>query len=148
MYKAIDIAEWFLQHNRLEQKLSSDVEGISNLKLQKLLYYAQGGYLALYNEPLFSDDIVAWQHGPVVIDVYERFKKFHANSITECCKTPEICDKALEVLQWVYNEFGQYTAWALRNKTHEETPWRKTSMSCVISHELIRDYFAKHYVEA
>ena len=43
---------------------------ISNLKLQKLLYYAQAWYLALHNEPLFPESIEAWVHGPAVPPVY------------------------------------------------------------------------------
>lgn len=143
------IAKWFLQHNSYEQKLSGDVEGISNLKLQKLLYYAQGCYLGLYGIKLFEDDIVAWQHGPVVVDVYYEFKKFHNNSIAFSDLTEiKVDEKAQKVLEWVYEEFGKYTAWALRDKTHEETPWKSTPMNEVISADVIRDYFVKHYVEA
>src|SRR5437016_8859052 len=47
---------------------------ISNLKLQKLLYYAQAWYLALHNEPLFPESIEAWVHGPAVPPVYGKFK--------------------------------------------------------------------------
>lgn len=149
MYKAIDIAKWFLQHNAFEQKLSSDVEGISNLKLQKLLYYAQGCYLGVYGSKLFEDDILAWQHGPVVSDVYHEFKKFHNNSITvDVSEIVKVDDKAQKVLEWVYEEFGKYTAWALRNKTHEETPWRTTQPNGVISIDAIRNYFVENYVEA
>lgn len=148
MYKAVEIAKWFLQYNALEQKLYDDVEGISNLKLQKLLYYAQGCYLALHGKPLFAENIVAWQHGPVVVEVYEKYKQFHANSITELDEAPKVDDDTLRVLEWVYNEFGKYTAWALRNKTHEETPWRITKSNEVIPVEVIRDYFLQNYVEA
>jgi uncharacterized phage-associated protein len=49
---------------KLSQPDIGDV--ISNLKLQKLLYYAQGFYLAIYGKALFEEDIVAWEHGPVV----------------------------------------------------------------------------------
>lgn len=46
----------------------------TNLKLQKLLYYSQAWYLALYDLPLFDDRIEAWVHGPVVPPVYGAFK--------------------------------------------------------------------------
>lgn len=51
-------------------------------------------------------------------------------------------------MKWVYDEFGQYTAWRLRNMTHQEAPWLKTEQNDVISKELIRDYFLENYVEA
>lgn len=150
MYRALEVAKWFLQYNALEQHVSGeDVEGISNMKLQKLLYYAQGAYLAMYDGPLFSDDIVAWQHGPVVVEVYEKYKVFRANSIVENDQDLiEVDAKTQEVLEWVYNEFGQYTAWALRNMTHKEAPWRETPMNGVISVDSIKKYFKENYVEA
>ena len=150
MYDVNDIARWFLQYNQVEQKISGDdVEGISNLKLQKLLYYAQGIYLAMYDEPLFNENIVAWQHGPVVVSIYEKYKRFKARSIEEADVSPVNVDrKAENILIWVYNEFGKYTAWALRNMTHEETPWKSTPQNGIISRDLIKNYFKEHYVEA
>ncbi len=43
---------------------------ITQLKLQKLMYIAQGIHLALYDAPLFKEEIEAWQHGPVVRELY------------------------------------------------------------------------------
>lgn len=57
---ANSIANWFLTRNQLDRNEYIDVEGIPNFKLQKLLYYAYGCYLALYNQKLFTDNIVAW----------------------------------------------------------------------------------------
>jgi len=56
-----DVARYFLT-------LMSEENGdlISNLKLQKLVYYAQGSSLALWGNPLFSEKIEAWLHGPVI----------------------------------------------------------------------------------
>ena len=148
MYKAIDVARWFLRFNESERRMSDDVEGISNLKLQKLLYYAQGCYLALYGIPLFEDEIIAWQHGPVVIDVYHEYKEFHANVISKFDAPSVGFDaNALDVMEWVYREFGQYTAWALRDKTHREAPWRETEITDVIGIDKIKKYFLENYVE-
>ena len=149
MYKALDVTKWFLNQNNVEQKLHCDVESISNLKLQKLLYYAQGCYLGLYNEPLFDEELLAWRHGPVVDCIYQEFKKFSSNGI-KCDEKPQVhfSVEAENVMKWVYDEFGQYTAWRLRNMTHQEAPWLKTEQNDVISKELIRDYFLENYVEA
>lgn len=72
-YSALTVAKWFLWYNDkiLEEE---DADLISNLKLQKLLYYAQGCYLALKNEPLFNEQIVNWAHGPVVEEIYHKYK--------------------------------------------------------------------------
>lgn len=146
---AMEIATWFLQRNAFDRKNNLDVEGISNLKLQKLLYYAYGCFLALYEERLFRENIVAWQHGPVVTMVYENYKANKSNSISNIDTEPvELADNITDVLEFVYREFGKYTAWALRNMTHEETPWKETKQPNVIDDVLIFNYFRENYIEA
>ena len=68
MIPATEVARYFLS-------LTDEDAGelISNLKLQKLLYYAQGFHLAIFGGPLFPESIEAWQHGPVVPEVYRYF---------------------------------------------------------------------------
>ena len=73
-HTASEVAKWFLAYNR-DVLAEEGGEYISNLKLQKLLYYAQGSFLAVTDSPLFDDPIVAWQHGPVVESVYHEYKK-------------------------------------------------------------------------
>jgi uncharacterized phage-associated protein len=51
---------------------------MSNLKLQKLMYYAQGFSLVLFNKPLFPERIEAWIHGPVIPAVYHKYKGYGA----------------------------------------------------------------------
>ncbi len=46
---------------------------LTNLRLQKLLYYAQAWSLAMRDKPLFDDRIEAWPSGPVVPSVFDRF---------------------------------------------------------------------------
>jgi uncharacterized phage-associated protein len=76
MLSCDDAAKYFLA------QVSEDAgDLISNLKLQKLLYYAQGFHLALYDEPLFPEAIEAWTHGPVVPDLYRHYKKYGAGAI-------------------------------------------------------------------
>jgi len=77
MITVFDVADYFLH----VADMDDGDEGITNLKLQKLVYYAQGFHLALYGSPLFSDEIVAWQHGPVVVALYEKYKEFRKSPI-------------------------------------------------------------------
>src|SRR5580693_2299753 len=67
-YPALTIAKWFIAWAEAED------EELSNLKLQKLLYYAQGHYLAESGRSLFTDQLQAWSHGPVVPQVYYEYK--------------------------------------------------------------------------
>ncbi|MGK8328482.1 Panacea domain-containing protein, partial [Pseudomonas aeruginosa] len=76
MPSSIDVAKFFLAQSNEE---AGDL--VSNLKLQKLVYYAQGFHLAVYDEPLFTDSIEAWTHGPVVPNVYHHYKQFGSGSI-------------------------------------------------------------------
>lgn len=82
MYKALDIAKWFV--NRAHKDVDENGgEYVSHLKLQKMLYYAQGCYGALTGERLFDDKISHWEHGPVVGNVYHEFKKYKDSGIEE-----------------------------------------------------------------
>lgn len=146
-HTASQVARWFLAYNR-EAEVAEGAEYISNLKLQKLLYYAQGCFLAVTDKPLFSDEIVAWQHGPVVECVYHEYKANGANGIhfTDDFDFSEFTDQENELLKEVYDTFGQYSAWKLRDMTHSETPWKTTEQSKVISKEKIKEYFKQEYL--
>jgi uncharacterized phage-associated protein len=147
MYDVSYIAKWFLNRDRLTDMLG-DSEGISNLKLQKLLYYAQGTFLALKNEKLFKNDLLAWTHGPVVESVYHAYKDFGSRPIefNENYDDSGIdeCDKSL--LEDVYNSFAGYSAWKLREMSHNEEPWKLTPLSGQISEPLIKDYFDREVI--
>ncbi len=148
MHTALDVAKWFLTYNKIMMD-SDGAEYISNLKLQKLLYYAQGTFLAVTGFPLFDDAIEAWTHGPVVPAVYHAYKSNGDRGIDPPDDfNPNIFDdEETSLLTEVYNEFGQYSAWKLRNMTHAETPWRATAAGEEIDTTLIEDYFKEHYIE-
>lgn len=54
---------------------------VTNLKLQKMLYYLQMFTIGKYGKPLFYENIEAWTYGPVVPDAYYKFKKHEDNVI-------------------------------------------------------------------
>lgn len=147
-HSASQIARWFLAYNR-NQAADEGAEYISNLKLQKLLYYAQGSFLAVTDKPLFSDEIVAWQHGPVVESVYHEYKANGSNGIVfeEDFDFSQFTREENELLAEVYRTFGQYSAWKLRNMTHQEMPWCSTAQNAVISTDKIKEYFRREYLE-
>ncbi|MCU6786400.1 Panacea domain-containing protein [Aedoeadaptatus acetigenes] len=146
VYSANDIANWFLNYNfQLREFEDEDTDNISNLKLQKLLYYAQGTFLAIHNQKLFNDPIVAWKHGPVVESVYQNFKSYGASGIDQFQEV-KLDDETVDLLIEVYDVFGKYSAWGLREMTHQEDPWKNTNQSDVIDPRLIKKYFEEHYV--
>jgi len=121
---------------------------ITNLKLQKLLYYAQGSSLALNNKKLFNEDIIAWQYGPVVPNVYDEFKTYGKGpiDIKDNSDYTEVDDETLEILDEVYRVFGQYSAIRLMELSHSETPWNITEINSIIDPEIIKKYFKDHYI--
>lgn len=103
---------------------SGDGKGITNLKLQKLLYYAQAWKLALYGKPLFNDPIQAWVHGPVVPPVFREYRDFKWAPLPVDHTRPEpqreVCSHVAEVLA----AYGNFDASQLERLTHSEDPWR------------------------
>lgn len=137
---ALDVAHYFL--------LKSDDDAgdvISKLKLQKLLYYAQGFHLALVGKPLFADKIYAWEHGPVVLNVYHHYKA-HDKVLPTPKSAPRIDQKTKGILDEIYGVYGQFSAWKLRNMTHAEPPWKDKEQSKVITHKALLEYFKTQVV--
>lgn len=139
MLTCFDVAEYFL--GLVDEETD---ELLSNMKLQKLVYYAQGFHLALYNKPLFSDHpIKAWAHGPVVPVLYQKYKIHGAGGIPrpDSVDLSRYPNEAVELMDEVYEVYGQFSAWKLRNMTHEETPWAQTPQDSEISNLSMKSFF-------
>ena len=98
-------------------------ELLSNLKLQKLLYYADAWSLALFDEELFPEAFQAWVHGPVLVSQYHRFKDYKWHPITTEIDCPELNPKLVLHLNEIIDVFGSEPAVALELMTHREKPW-------------------------
>lgn len=123
-YSALDIAKFFIWKSQQENRR------ISNKKLQKLLYYSQAWSLVLDNKPLFDDKIEAWVHGPAIKSVYREFKRFGFNPIEIKVDEEDIeVLKNSEVLNSVWNVYGNYDANYLEYLTHSEDPWQNARES-------------------
>lgn len=101
-------------------------EGITPLKLQKLVYYCQGFHLAMFDVPFFHEEIKAWKHGPVVPSLYSRYKHFEGRCIdvpAGIIDDSQLHQNQIDLVTEVVEIYGQFSAWRLRNMTHEESPW-------------------------
>ena len=123
---------------------------MTNLKLQKLIYYAQAWFLALHDTSIFDEDVQAWVHGPVLPSQYHRFSHFRWQPILEEIGPPKIGDEDVEThLHEIIDVFGTETAVALERITHQEAPWIEARdglppdalCTNVITKESIRDYY-------
>lgn len=118
---ALDIAKYILciaQNNG---------DTITNLKLQKLLYYAQAWFLVNNdNKKLFEDSILAWQYGPVVQAVYDEYRSFGRLpiEIKDCDgKFENLTENVKNYLNEFCETFFRYSATELVTMTHQEKPW-------------------------
>lgn len=138
-YIAQTIAQWFINRNAFLAHIDRG-DYITDLKLQKMLYYAQGVYLGLFSKPLFDDKIFAWKLGPVVENVYNIYSKYRKDPIKET-ENVDIDDNISIFLEKIQEAYGKYSAFALVDKTHKEKPYRITPINCEISISIIKEFF-------
>jgi uncharacterized phage-associated protein len=138
--KVADFFVWFCHE-------SGDL--LTNLELQKYLYYAQGWYLALYDRPLFDDRLEAWPHGPAQPGTYGRFKHYRWSPIDAEIGEPVLAAGVRDHLVEVYEAYGHFSAWDLERMTHAEAPWLEARgdlsedaySNAIITPESMRRYF-------
>ena len=145
MITANQVAEYILS-------VSCPSEGdiISHLKLQKLLYYSQGFYLAMHDTPLFAQAIHHWDHGPVVPDAYQHYKQYGQSALPIPVGFDDsvISQMEKEVIDEVLIVYGQFSALKLNQMTHGESPWAETGDNDEISHDQLKTYFRSQLVDA
>jgi uncharacterized phage-associated protein len=98
-------------------------ESVNNLKLQKLLYYAQAWHLALRDEPLFREKFQAWIYGPAVPCVYRRFEPFGWRDIPAPETAPPFTGETREFLDELAAEYMPLDEFTLEDLARREVPW-------------------------
>lgn len=144
-YTAENVAKYFIYlASQAFVGDNKEREGITNLKLQKVLYFAQAYYLSKIGKPLFSDSIEAWEYGPVVPDVYRKFRHSGSNPIICEEDKSSLSNEDKETLKNVWGTFGGYSASKLVDITHAHTPWKEANKSAdrIISNKAIKEYYA------
>lgn len=147
---AIDIAQNIINiyNARVDELVGNyDIapEYITNLKLQKLLYFVQAICLMVFGKKAFPEKIVAWSYGPVVKEVYQQYKQNHAGEIISETNVKNISSGLYKIIDEVINSYGSIEANKLIDFTHEEEPWINTEINKEIDTELIKSYFNKVY---
>lgn len=160
-YNALDVAQYVINYAIERGK------PVSNLKLQKILYYIQAAFLVEEDTPCYNEKILNWRHGPVVKEVYDNYREYVDKDIKDIQKGYHklIFDKKEVEFKFEYIEFSSNNikdthkiimkkvidayldkdAWELVERTHQEEPWKNySSRNSEISSESIKDYFNKN----
>lgn len=131
-YPALAIANYFIDKANVEDT------PLDHLRLQKLVYMAHGWNLAVHGDPLISDGVEAWKYGPVIPDLYHRFKSYGNRSILENAALVQGLEVTVpnvdygdvetrELLDSVWEAYRHLDGVQLSNLTHKlGTPWEKT----------------------
>ncbi|WP_142434171.1 Panacea domain-containing protein [Enterococcus faecium] len=164
MLKVMDIADFILK-NRIEEH-----DPITNLELQKYLYFANAKFLYETGEPLFEEPIEKWKFGPVVGAVYHEYKDNRANKITELSKHESInfTDTEIKIIENEFNEesipndiqeklisvinnLSKYDSFDLVEETHKHSEWKNDEEKIlngvthlVYDQDALKKYFEEH----
>ena len=110
---------------------------LSNLKLQKLLFFSHADYVVSSGSPLIKEVFQAWDHGPVLPTVYREFKGCGAEPITiratkfdpltarSSQARVSLDDAITRSLRSAYNFYKRIGAFTLSGLSHSDGgPWR------------------------
>ncbi|MDR3165642.1 MAG: DUF4065 domain-containing protein [Synergistaceae bacterium] len=152
MVDVFELADYLLLLDREKSSIDGDdaQPDITPLKLQKLLYYCQGYSLGMFGELLFGNDIQAWNHGPVIPEVYDKYGQYKSSAIFLRNEDPDIDDRAKQIARIVMQDKGRFAPWALSDMTHKEQPWRESYVSgCKnqIPAKAMREFFSSIFDE-
>lgn len=143
MYNVLDVAKYIIT------KYWNQGHVITNLKLQKILYYVQGYALKRCNEPAFAEKLYKWPYGPVVPEVYYEYNRFRSNEIAEQ-QEDEVGaaivqikkDSAMKaIIDAVVEKSFCFSAPDLVTMTHKEDPWKNAKDGGVIERSVVAKYF-------
>lgn len=156
MYKVMDVARFIVNYSIEIGK------PVSNLKLQKLLYFVQVAFICQLGVPCYEEPIMHWRHGPVVESVYQKYKAYGAENITdkeeeylefsfdletmsfgaERKKYDENIFKSehLKIIKAVVDKYKDEPPWNMVDLTHKEKPWINTNRNEEITISMIKRY--------
>ena len=138
VYSAFDISSYIIEYSNEKQYI------ISGLKLQKLLYFVQAYFLIQKKEPCFREKLIAWNFGPVVVEVYEKYKEYGSLDIPKDRAGAYYVDEAdKELIKYVVDAFAYFPATTLTDTAIEQLPYQKAVASSEkeIKIQDIRDFF-------
>ena len=140
----------------IERCKTRGITDVSNLKLQKLLYYVQAWNLAFTEEPLFPDACEAWVHGPVVARVFGEYKPNRWAAISDPVGAAVGDPRINAHIDNVLDAYGDLGAAQLERLTHQELPWMEARAGLApdepsrnpISMNTMKDFYSSLIVQS
>lgn len=138
-YSVIDVSKYIINESI---KMGAP---ISNLKLQKILYYIQACALVELNRPLFNEDILKWQFGPVIEESYIEFRKYYNKGIKNAQTLNVVIDEdAKRIINLVIYAKRNDHAFDLVRSTFDEDIVKNTGLNEIIKLSDIKNFFEKN----
>lgn len=145
--KPISVANFIIDYAHKTGK------AVSNLQLQKIMYFTQGAFLIKYGVPLLDGKFSRWQYGPVMKEVYLTFKTygsspilnlatssndstdlFNINKASLVSKESVNNDGAFEYLTRIISNLIDINPWDLVDFSHQQDVWYKYQTQ-ILKHE-------------
>lgn len=145
MYNAVDVAGYIVG------RCANSGRPVTNLQLQKILYYVQINFLRAFDKYAFEDDILAWRHGPAVKEVYDKYSVWGRHEIVpravQAAKETFL-EKDRELIDRVTDACLLLDPWELVERSHKVGgPWQQSfdgNLDKVIPKEVMRKYAKEH----
>ena len=140
-YNALEVAKYVINHEHGKGR------EISNLRLQKLLYFVQAKVLVETGEPCFDDEIEAWDFGPVVPAVYYAYKIFGSWDIVIDTSVPFIDKSVSALIDSIVDSCKDYPTFQLVDITHKQSTWKDARLkvkNSIITKDSISGYFKQN----
>lgn len=135
--KILDLGNYLIKNYT-----SKSPDGITPLKLQKLLYYVYVWNI-VEDKNIIDAEFLKWEYGPVNKIVYDNFKKYGKSSIPEPEHSEaEISSEEKKFIDFIASNYSQFNALTLSAMTHQDAPWKETKANEVISINLIKSFYS------
>lgn len=154
-YSAIDIANYVIS----KSTNPTGADKVTNLKLQKILYFLQAAFLVERQESLIAESFQPWAYGPVVPEAYRFFNQFGYkpierpvseftintsdngfNVVENSFDEQRINAEDRELIDKYYQSISRYSAGQLIDLTHEQDFWQRAEKSGEIARKNSRPY--------
>ena len=120
---------------------------VNNWRLQDILYIAQGHSLRASGDALFPEHIYAWDEGPVVPEVFGKYKTYTDRLRPTDDKLPKISGDMMDIIRSVVEECGAFSDDELKALVCSTTPWidaHDDGPNGIIRKAVINEYFSQH----